>query len=123
AFCTKIWNAARFVLMKAEETRHISETTTPGDPTGIINRWIGSRFAHAIEEVKRGIANYRLHQIAEAIYEFTWHEYCDWYLEISKIALGEGASSESRAETRGTLLRTLEGLLRLMHPIMPFLSE
>jgi valyl-tRNA synthetase len=123
AFCTKIWNAARFVLMKAEETRHISETTTPGDPTGIINRWIGSRFAHAIEEVKRGIANYRLHQIAEAIYEFTWHEYCDWYLELSKIALGEGASSESRAETRGTLLRTLEGLLRLMHPIMPFLSE
>jgi valyl-tRNA synthetase len=123
AFCTKIWNAARFVLIKAEEIAHPASTTMSSQGTGIIDRWIESRFARAIEEVKKGVANFRLHQIAAAIYDFTWHEYCDWYLELSKVALAEQASSELRAGTRATLLRTLEGLLRLIHPIMPFLSE
>ena len=113
-----------FCLNEGQRDQVPAATTTPSEPTGTINRWIESRFAHAMEEVKNGVANYRLDQIAEAIYDFIWHQYCDWYLELSKIALAaEGESSEPRAGTRGTLLRTLEGLLRLMHPIMPFLSE
>ena len=124
AFCTKIWNAARFVLMNVENATPPTALDETGDGRNTIDRWIRSRFAHALNEVRRGIADYRFDQVAQAIYEFTWSHYCDWYLELSKIVLADTERSpEERAATRRTLIEILESLLRLMHPVMPFISE
>lgn len=124
AFCTKIWNAARFVLMNVENAAPATVPGQTGDRGNTIDRWIRSRFAHALDEVKRGIADYRFDQVAQAIYEFTWSHYCDWYLELSKIVLADAERSpQEQAATRRTLIEVLESLLRLMHPVMPFISE
>jgi valyl-tRNA synthetase len=126
AFCTKVWNAARFVLMNADSNAAPAAAVPDemGDRRNTIDRWIRSRFAHALKEVRRGIADYRFDQVAQAIYDFTWSHYCDWYLELSKIVLADDErSAEERAATRRTLIEILEGLLRLMHPVMPFISE
>jgi valyl-tRNA synthetase len=88
------------------------------------DRWILARFDKTIETVHRNFDAYRLDLVAHAIYEFTWHEFCDWYLELSKPVLqSEDASDEARRGTRQTLINVLEGLLRLLHPIMPFVTE
>jgi valyl-tRNA synthetase len=117
-FCNKLWNAARYVLMNTEELDQGEADLSAAD------RWILARFDKTVETVHRNFDAYRLDLVAHAIYEFTWHEFCDWYLELSKPVLqSEDASDEARRGTRQTLINVLEGLLRLLHPIMPFVTE
>jgi valyl-tRNA synthetase len=120
-FCNKLWNAARYVLMNTEE----QDTGLEGEvELSLPDRWILSRLDSTIEEVTTRLGEYRLDLAAKALYEFTWSEYCDWYLELSKPVLQSESSSEDALRgTRQTLVRVLETLLRLMHPIMPFVSE
>ncbi len=119
-FCNKIWNAARFVLMNTENAAVDTGTAHLGLP----DRWIRSRFGRTVAEVTRQIEHYRLDLAAKALYEFTWNEYCDWYLELTKPLLqDETADADSQAATRGTLILILESLLRCLHPIVPFISE
>jgi len=116
-FCNKLWNAARFVLMQTEgqEARAIS------DPNPI-DRWIISRLDRMVSEVDGHLGDYRLDLAAQAICEFVWNEYCDWYLEFTKSTLQSGDDA-AKAATRHTLLSVLEATLRCLHPIMPFISE
>ncbi len=118
-FCNKLWNAARFVLMMTEDPADPGpESPTPYD------RWIRSRLAATIATVREGFAQYRFDQAAQAAYEFTWYEFCDWYLEFSKPVLQTpDARPEEKRATRRALLETLEALLRLLHPLMPFITE
>jgi len=121
-FCNKLWNAARYVLMNTEGR----DTGLEGGPMefSVADRWILARFEQAKQEVIEAIEGYRFDLAAQALYEFTWNEYCDWYLELSKPVLTNPHSpaAQQRA-TRHTLVQVLEGLLRLMHPIMPFITE
>jgi valyl-tRNA synthetase len=116
-FCNKLWNATRFVLMQTE-----GKTVKPEARHGIIDRWIISRMNRMITEVESQLGDYRLDLAAQALYEFTWNEYCDWYLEFSKAML-QTSSEEEQATTRNTLLTVLETCLRTLHPIMPFITE
>ncbi|MES2217948.1 MAG: valine--tRNA ligase [Pseudomonadota bacterium] len=121
-FCNKLWNAARYVMMNTE-----------GQDTGLTNkamelslpdRWIISRLQKTITVVDDAIASYRFDLLAQAIYEFTWNAFCDWYLELSKPILTSADSSpEALRGTRHTLVMVLESLLRLLHPLMPFITE
>ncbi len=117
-FCNKLWNAARFVLMNCQDKplESSEEFRTPFD------RWILSRLNHTVETVHEAMGAFRLDLASQAIYEFIWHEYCDWYLELSKVSLNSGTEQE-QAATRYTLLSVLEETLRLTHPIMPFITE
>ncbi|MGD8976082.1 MAG: valine--tRNA ligase [Gammaproteobacteria bacterium] len=120
-FCNKIWNAARYVLMNTE-----GEDCGPEGEMqfNLVDRWIRSRLARTVREVREAFECYRLDLAAKALYEFTWNEFCDWYLELSKpILQSEDSSEAERRATRRTLVEVLEGLLRLMHPIMPFITE
>ena len=117
-FCNKLWNAARYVLMNTEELDDGDVELSSAD------RWIRARFDETVASVHRNFDGYRLDLVAQAVYEFTWHEFCDWYLELSKPVLqSELASAAARRGTRRTLVEVLEGLLRLLHPIMPFVTE
>jgi len=116
-FCNKLWNATRFVLMQTD-----GKTVKPEARHGIIDRWIISRMNRMIAEVETQLGDYRLDLAAQALYEFTWNEYCDWYLEFSKAML-QASSEEEQATTRNTLLTVLETCLRTLHPIMPFITE
>jgi valyl-tRNA synthetase len=117
-FCNKLWNAARYVLMNTEELDAGDAELSSAD------RWIRARFGETVASVHRNFDGYRLDLVAQAIYEFTWHEFCDWYLELSKPVLqSDSASAAARRGTRRTLVEVLEGLLRLLHPIMPFITE
>ncbi len=117
-FCNKLWNAARYVLMNTEELDDGDVELSAAD------RWIRARFDVTVATVHRNFDGYRLDLVAQAIYEFTWHEFCDWYLELSKPVLqSESSSAAARRGTRRTLIDILEGLLRLLHPIMPFVTE
>jgi valyl-tRNA synthetase len=118
-FCNKLWNAARFVLMATETDEGAGhETLSPYD------RWIRSRLQATVAAVRDGFASYRFDQAAQAAYEFTWYEFCDWYLEFSKTVMQSSVSTvEQRRGTRRTLIETLEALLRLLHPLMPFITE
>jgi valyl-tRNA synthetase len=121
-FCNKLWNAARFVLMNTEE----QDCGQAGGECELsaADRWILSRLENAIAQVHEGFANYRLDNAAQAIYEFTWNEYCDWYLELSKPVLNNIESTDAaKRGTRRTLVQVLETLLRLAHPLMPFITE
>ncbi|MEM7611496.1 MAG: valine--tRNA ligase [Pseudomonadota bacterium] len=118
-FCNKLWNASRFVLASTEEKAN----SAPVDDS-LPGRWIRSRLAHTVAEVERQFERYRLDLAAQAIYEFTWHEFCDWYLELSKVALFDDDPDQgAKQATMQTLAATLEALLRVIHPIMPFISE
>ncbi|NKB97431.1 MAG: valine--tRNA ligase [Pseudomonadales bacterium] len=118
-FCNKIWNATRFVLANTEE---FDASVTP--VRSPIDRWITSKFSHLIEASELAIETYRFDMLASAIYEFAWHEYCDWYVELAKPRLwDESLSAAERAGTQRTLLEVLEGLLRLAHPVIPFITE
>ena len=122
-FCNKIWNAARYVLMNTERQDCGAAPNTPVE-LSMADRWIRSRLQSATRSVTDAIRGYRFDQAAQAIYEFTWSELCDWYLELSKPVLtSPDASPEAKRGTRQTLVRTLEALLRLAHPIMPFITE
>jgi valyl-tRNA synthetase len=119
-FCNKLWNAARYVLMNTENQDNGIDCTECSYSKADL--WILSRLNHTIAVTTEVIDSYRFDLAAQAIYEFTWNEYCDWYLELAKISLQSGDEALQRG-TRKTLLTVLESVLRLAHPIMPFITE
>jgi valyl-tRNA synthetase len=119
-FCNKLWNAARYVLMNVEGQK----IDAADAELSLADRWIQTRLAVMLQRVESGFAEYRLDNVANALYEFTWHEFCDWYLELSKAVLqSEDATEAAKRGTRFTLINTLEVLLRALHPLAPFISE
>ena len=119
-FCNKLWNASRFVLMTVEGQETAQGTLEPG----VADRWILSRLGTMLGTVDEAFAQYRFDYAATALYEFTWYEFCDWYLELTKPVLqSETASPGAKLAARRTLLQVLEALLRALHPIMPFITE
>jgi len=120
-FCNKLWNATRYVLMNVEGQELAPAGTLP---TALPDRWIRSRLGKAVAGVHEQLALYRFDLAARALYEFTWNEYCDWYLELTKPLLqGADTAPQARAATRRALVEVLEALLRALHPLMPFITE
>jgi len=122
-FCNKIWNAARYVLMNC-----VDEDCGLGSEAELeltlADRWIISKLQETEAHVARAMANYRFDHASQALYEFVWNEYCDWYLELSKPVLwDDAASAQAKRGTRQTLIRVLEAWLRLLHPFMPYITE
>ncbi len=121
-FCNKIWNAARYVFMNTEEQMVTKPTDT--NHYSRADLWIQARFQHALAKVNDSMAQYRFDLVSQAVYDFFWNEYCDWYLELSKPVLWDkSATAEQLNATRYTLLSVLEQSLRLAHPLMPFITE
>ena len=121
-FCNKLWNAARFVLLNTENEDYGRDG---GDvELGLPERWIRSLLQRTESQVRSAMEGYRLDLAAQAIYDFTWNEYCDWYLEFAKTVLTDPDADPARLRgTRRTLVRVLEAVLRLIHPLMPFVTE
>ncbi|HNP30234.1 MAG TPA: valine--tRNA ligase [Nitrospirales bacterium] len=117
-FVTKLWNAARFIHLYAEGPRVLPSAELRPFP----DRWILSRLNHTIREVTKAFEDYRFDQAAAALYQFIWHEYCDWFIELAKPCLQQENHSDAPA-TRQTLLESFEVIQRLLHPVMPFITE
>jgi valyl-tRNA synthetase len=124
-FVNKLWNAARFVQMNLAASSELGRDgrcrLTAGD-LGLVDRWIRSRLAGTLDEARDALANYRFNDYANALYQFTWHEFCDWYIEMSKLALN-GTVGDDPEKSRQILRELLEQILLLLHPIMPFVTE
>ena len=122
-FCNKIWNAARYVLMNTEEHDCGQDGSSDYELT-LADRWIISRLQHTEQDITKNLDQYRFDLASQALYEFIWNEYCDWYLELSKPVLWDDNSSPAlKKGTRRTLIQVLETTLRLLHPFMPFITE
>ena len=118
-FCNKLWNAARYVLMNTESFSHDADFTR-----SLADRWILSRLQDTVGETTKSIELYRFDHAAQTVYDFVWNEYCDWYLELSKPVLwDDNGAHETQQGTLRTLLEVLETILRLMHPLTPFITE
>ncbi len=121
-FCNKIWNAARYVMMQCENHDPKDQSIAP--EYSVADQWITSELNNTAASVNEHLNKYRFDIAAKAMYEFTWHQFCDWYLELSKpVMFSDTASEAQKLGTRLTLINTLESLLRLMHPVMPFITE
>ena len=121
-FCNKIWNAARFVLMVCEQ--HRGDTPAALRVTGMPERWIKSQFRATVARVRGGFSDYRFDLGAQALYDFIWDEYCDWYIEMAKVTLyDENATQAEKDGVCATLIEVLDGGLRALHPFMPFITE
>ena len=124
-FVNKLWNAARFVFMNISDA--VRSEQTPFDPSreknlNLADRWILSRLASTVEEARRAVDSYRFNEFAHHLYQFTWHEFCDWYIEMSKLSLN-GTLGDDPLKTQRVLLVVLKKLLLLLHPLMPFVTE
>ena len=117
-FCNKLWNASRYALMNLGDF----DPSTQTGPPALADRWILSRLARTTRDIHEAFGQYRLDLVARALYEFTWHELCDWYLELLKPVL-QGEDRVARATAQHTLVHVFDALLRLLHPLMPFISD
>ncbi|MFI4878248.1 MAG: valine--tRNA ligase [Steroidobacterales bacterium] len=121
-FCNKLWNAARFVSMAVGDTA--APASTDKRELSVADRWIRSRFGRMLGRVEAAMRDYRFDYAATALYEFTWYDFCDWYLELTKPVLqADSATAAARHGTRTTLAQMLEALQRALHPLMPFITE
>ncbi|CAA0348660.1 valyl-tRNA synthetase [Alteromonas infernus] len=121
-FCNKIWNASRFVLMNTEE--HDTGRDGGEMELSMADRWIWAKFQQTLVEFEKALEDYRFDIAAQTVYEFTWNQFCDWYLELTKPVLSNDASTDAEKRgTRHTLINVLESLLRLLHPLMPFITD
>lgn len=118
-FCNKLWNATRFVFNNIDD-----DFTLQSGSENLADRWIRSRFAQLVESARQAIASYRFDRFAQQLYQFAWHEYCDWYVELTKAVLfNEKPTSTSYRATQSTLVEVLEAYMRLLHPLAPYITE
>ncbi|NWG03079.1 MAG: valine--tRNA ligase [Syntrophaceae bacterium] len=123
-FANKIWNASRFALMNLEHF-NINEVPqdTPPEEFNLPDRWIRGRLNQTIRDVEKALDNYQFNEASHVLYQFVWHEFCDWYLELAKLTLYQEKEGKGKALTQQTLLEVLEAILKLLHPFMPFITE